>query len=85
MVRRLFWNPRWNEYLYLVSCAERVDTDLTPQTIAEIRRRIADTLPPPENEEHIQFRIVFLFREGDRMGMSIDYESDPVLRPEACK
>ena len=28
MLGRLFWNPRWNESLFLVSCAERlVDQD----------------------------------------------------------
>ena len=40
MVVRLFWNPVWNETLYLMSCAERVVQSPTEHCIKEIRHRI---------------------------------------------
>lgn len=38
--RRLFWNPAWNESLFLVSCAERLQEHPTEHSINEIRQRI---------------------------------------------
>lgn len=40
MFRRLFWNPVWNESLFLVSCAERIQECPTDHSINEIRQRI---------------------------------------------
>lgn len=40
MVWRLFWNPAWNEALYLVSCAERLQHVPSPDIVAEIRWRV---------------------------------------------
>jgi hypothetical protein len=41
MIARLFWNPRWNESLFLVSCATRVIDDEDAVATAEIARRVA--------------------------------------------
>lgn len=45
MIARLFWNPDWNEMLYLVSLAERFlvsgDDPDAPLLLAEIARRVA--------------------------------------------
>src|SRR6187402_3359239 len=40
MLVRMFWNPRWNETLFLVSCAERLLTAPTEHSSHEIFNRI---------------------------------------------
>ncbi|WP_221364313.1 hypothetical protein [Sphingomonas jinjuensis] len=48
MLRRLVWNPAWNEALYLVSLAERLMSNADPATLAhserEMLRRVAHQL-----------------------------------------
>ena len=44
MVRRLFWNPRWNQSLYLVSCAERLLEDPSHERVRELWMRVADVV-----------------------------------------
>lgn len=44
MIKRLFWNPDWSDYLYVVSCAERIQQDPTAHSIEEIRRAICQDL-----------------------------------------
>ena len=45
MLQRLVWNPRWNQNLYVMSCAERLAEDRTPEhSEAELFRRIAADL-----------------------------------------
>ncbi|MDH4380379.1 MAG: hypothetical protein QE509_00650 [Gammaproteobacteria bacterium] len=39
-VRRLFWNPHWNETLFIVRCAERMLEGDTGFPEAEIQRRL---------------------------------------------
>jgi len=36
MSGRMFWNPSWNESLFLVSCAERLLQNPTPHSEDEI-------------------------------------------------
>lgn len=62
MVARLFWNPRWNEGLFLVSCAERILENPTTHSQTEIARRIARGLDGAPAS--VQFRIVLVKREG---------------------
>src|SRR5262245_54705619 len=40
MLQRLFWNPRWNESLFLVSCAERLMQHPTDHSRQELMHRI---------------------------------------------
>ena len=65
-LKRLFWNPLWNESLFLTSCAERLLENPTEHNRREIATRIAaelgqgrDDAPPPP-----QFRIVLVARKG---------------------
>ena len=73
---RLFWNPDWNEYLFLTTCAERIILDPTDHSVAEIntclirRLHLADTT--------LQFRLVFISDEGNGLHQSVEYESTPV-------
>ncbi len=83
MLKRLFWNPRWNESLFLVSCAERLmasPTEHSSQEIltrieAELERKSIDVSATP----YLQFRLVFLSREGSRLQRQIRFIS-PIHR-----
>ena len=54
--------PRWNEGLFLVSCAERILENPTTHSQTEIARRIACGLDGAPAS--VQFRIVLVKREG---------------------
>ena len=48
MLWRLFWNPVWNDGLFVVSCAERISLTPNQQDIDQIARRIRqEALAPP--------------------------------------
>jgi hypothetical protein len=76
ILRRMLWNPAWNEQLYLVSCAERLIEAPSQHSVDEINLRVARQLPP--GPQTLQFRLVFLSREGMRMVKLVEYESRPV-------
>lgn len=76
MIGRLFWNPRWNESLFLVSCAERLLDEPTDHSRDEIFRRIAAGLAPDGNG-FLQFRLVVLSRRGDAIARDIAYVCEP--------
>ncbi len=82
MLLRLIWNPRWNQSLYLVSCAERLMANPTAQSEREIMERImaehADA-----SEPWLQFRLVFVSMQGEGMREDITFTS-PVYRREAA-
>lgn len=54
-VGRLFWNARWNETLFVVSCAERLLAEPTEHSRSEIFRRIARDIP--DKNAWLRFRI----------------------------
>lgn len=62
-LRRLFWNPRWNESLFLVSCAERLILEPTAHSETEILQRVArDVAHDPD--AWLTIRLMFVHREG---------------------
>lgn len=67
MLRRLFWNPHWNETLFLVSCSERLIESGDPHYIDEIFKRIKIDLPKNTAERYVKFRLLFVHREGDEL------------------
>ncbi len=71
MLRRLFWNPDWNETLFLVSCAERLVEEPTPHSVEEIRARIARRIG---GAGVLEFRLVFHVRDG----ASVEFQSAPL-------
>lgn len=72
LVERLvsfFWNPRWNETLYLATCAERLMQDPSEHSLREIRRRLRRDLASQSVEAPLaacfRFRLVFVSREPE--------------------
>lgn len=62
MAGRLLWNARWNEALFVVSCAERLLNNPTAHSEDEIFRRVAASLPGVSGA--LTFRIVLVDGEG---------------------
>lgn len=77
LLRRLFWNPRWNETLFLVSCAERLLEKPTAHSVAEISARIAGGLDPSAGGSFFRFRLVLVSREGEALQKKVAYVSSP--------
>lgn len=79
MLMRLFWNPWWNESLFLTSCAERLDTKPTDHSFQEIARRLQKDLQQSSfdltQKSHCQFRLVFIKRSGTTLATEITYTS----------
>ena len=79
MLKRLFWNPRWNESLFLVSCAERLMASPTEHSRHEILNRIEAELERNSIDAgatpYLQFRLVFLSREDSQLQRHITYTS----------
>jgi len=79
MLGRLLWNPRWNESLFVMSCAERIYEDYTPHSEDEILKRIARDLVDCEQQKmdscFLQFRLVFISRHNDQLEETIEFES----------
>jgi hypothetical protein len=63
MLRRLFWNPRWNDTLYLVSLSERLMLSPTAHSEDEIFACLAKNAMamahPPAPQIKLQFRLIF--------------------------
>lgn len=81
MVRRLLWNPRWNQSLFVMGCAERLVEDRTPaHSEAEIFKRIAaELVPQPQDPERpwLCFRLVFVSREGQALTEDVMFQPAP--------
>ena len=82
MARRMLWNPRWNEGLFLVSCAERLTLNPTEHSLQEIRCRVAAelsrSLPADAMRPYLQFRLVFIDRDEDgSLVKAVTYQSEP--------
>ncbi len=73
MLRRMLWNPRWNETLYLVSLAARVVEERSPHAMRELERRVQRARPG----ERIRLRLVFVERRGERLTREVLYQSAP--------
>ena len=61
---RLFWNPRWNESLYLVSCAEKFFDGPSPASEKELLSRVARDIDfAPAESAFLRVRVSVLKRE----------------------
>lgn len=80
MLRRMVWNPCWNESLYVVACAERLiklqDEDTQKHSAVQIAQRIRRHLPDDEKAKSFKFRLVFMSRDGNNVERHQLYMSD---------
>lgn len=81
-LHRLFFNAKWNESLFLVSCAERILLNASSQQVShsenEILERISNELKinnPLLNTTYLQFRLVCVKREQDQLLEEVSYLS----------
>lgn len=91
MLRRLLWNPQWNENLFLVSLAERMVSSATPETDAHSERelllRVARHLHRHnacDVRAYLQIRLRFVSRAdaGNEVVSNIAFLSSPRLIAE---
>jgi hypothetical protein len=86
LLLRLVWNPRLNETLFVVSCAERLIDQATDHSQDEIFRRIAaDLARRPDAtmlSSWLSFRLVFLSREGEAIEREVLFQSAPRRRTD---
>ncbi|MGH1368056.1 MAG: hypothetical protein ACRBCL_05520 [Maritimibacter sp.] len=75
MLRRMLWNARWNEALFLSTCAERLIATEDGFFERELNQRIAARLPDQSGK--LQFRLIFVVREGDQLERHVLFESAP--------
>ena len=78
MIKRVFWNPAWNESLYLVSCAERIIAAYTPHSEDEILSRIESSLKceiDTLTTTHLQFQIIVVQRNEKQLQESVVFTS----------
>lgn len=68
MLRRMLWNPCWNDSLYVVACAERLikleDEETQKHSSEQIAQRIRRHLPEDKKADSFKFRLIFMNREG---------------------
>ena len=73
MLKRMFWNPEWNESLYMLSCAERLIEKYTPHSEDEILQRVLKELKnSPSNDlllsaTYFQFRLLVIQRKNEQL------------------
>jgi len=79
MVKRLVWNPVWNETLFVVSFAERLMRQPTAHSEDEIFKRIAaDAIRSGTDAQvWICFRLVFVSREGEDLTRETRFQAVP--------
>jgi hypothetical protein len=77
ILHRLFWNPDWNETLFLTSCAERLLENPTEHSVREISTRIAADLAAEVDRPSFRFRLTLVSREGDALRKEFAYVSPP--------
>lgn len=81
MLRRMLWNPRWNESLFLVSCSERLLENPTQHSEDEILNRIKADLVANESHEtlttatHLQFRLLLVQRQASEITREVVFYS----------
>ncbi|GAA6208790.1 hypothetical protein NBRC116601_20830 [Cognatishimia sp. WU-CL00825] len=80
MVKRLFWNPQRNTQLYMVALAERLVSGVKDHSEQELTRLVAEPLQPLQGM--LQFRLLFLVPEGDKIAGHVLFESTPVALSE---
>ena len=88
MIKRLFWNSHWNETMFVMGLAERLAANYTSHSENEIFNRIIQDLNASSSVinindfAYIQFRLVFIEREGKILNKEISFHSSIKKLPE---
>jgi len=83
MMKRMIWNPVWNESLFLMSCAERLMDYPTQHSEDEIFKRLKAEIIAKQatyktaKDSKVQFRLMFIRREGNELKEEVKYQSKP--------
>lgn len=80
MLGRLVWNPDWNDTLFVVSCAERIQQTPTPHSIDQIQQQICWDIaqtPTDQTKKWARFRLVFVHRNAGGLSKDVVFLSDP--------
>jgi len=83
MLRSLLWHPRWNESLYMVSCAEKIIDEPSAMRENELVRRIANAIQRGEvtnsltQPAFLRMRIVVLQRKAGQITSQVMFVSAP--------
>lgn len=79
MLKRMIFNPLWNESLFLVSCAERIMVNQSERSIQQIVTRIKAELIrnniDASTTPYLQFRLIFISRHGNELQRTIAFTS----------
>ena len=73
MLVRMFWNPHWNESLYLVSLAERIVATGCEHAVRGVWERVEGSRFP--EGRGVCFRVVMVSREGDDLVQQVAFQS----------
>jgi hypothetical protein len=80
LLRRLLWNPEWNETLYLTGCAEKIfDDEDSLHAQAVIQQRIVKQLTPAQRRgaRWLVFRLRVILRVGEELIDELAFVSEP--------
>ncbi|RYY03050.1 MAG: hypothetical protein EOO53_10235 [Gammaproteobacteria bacterium] len=85
----LFHNPRWNETLYINTCAERLFEGYSEMREQEIMRRILASISVGEiiadsNVCYVTYRISAVMREGQVISQPVTFIAKPALLKSAA-
>ena len=84
MVKRLFWNPVWNENLFMISCAERVLENSDPHRHRMLVEHVAANNHHDPKTTSFKFRLILIKRSGAHLEQELRYTSEVIpVRPSA--
>lgn len=75
MALRMVWNHERNTQLYMVALAERLVAAPSDHSRDELMKLVAER--HDDKAKVLEFRLVFVMREGDTLIREVIYESDP--------
>lgn len=76
-LRRLFFNSKWNEALFIMTCAEQLVTQPSEQHQEEIWKYLRKRLVQEQiSAEYLQFRLVFVSKHDQELRRDVLFVSD---------
>lgn len=81
MLGRMIWNAKWNELMFVLSCAERIMEQPTQHSEDEIMKRIMSDLEGDSSNTqlmaatHLQFRLLVVERHGKELQQEVTFYS----------